>query len=114
LFELEKRKDEEKQKYLSDIDELKLHEESKKNEIERKKAEIDREYETLLQNSLKQIKDKAMQKDFEKSTVKDFSKEYEKKIENLEKDLKTKNDKLSSVRSELYSTTEQLEHLKID
>jgi len=55
-----------------------------------------------------------MQKDFEKSTVKDFSKEYEKKIENLEKDLKTKNDKLSSVRSELYSTTEQLEHLKID
>lgn len=37
-----------------------------------------------------------------------------KKIDNLEKDLKTKNDKLSSVRSDLYSTTEQLEHLKLD
>lgn len=55
-----------------------------------------------------------MQKDFEKSAEKDLTKEYEKKIETLEKELKSKNDKISSVRSDLYSTSEQLENLKLE
>lgn len=55
-----------------------------------------------------------MRKDFEKTAEKDLNKELEIKIETQEKELKAKNDKISSIKNELYNSTEELDKYKLE
>jgi len=54
---------------------LQLYEESKKNEIARKKSEIDNKYKIDLEDSIKMSRDTVMKKDFERSALKDLNKD---------------------------------------